>query len=325
MHLSPPLQPMLARSVEGLPSPGASGRLVYEQKVDGFRALVFARPAPFIQSRRGADLGPAFPEIMRAASELGVEAVLDAELVVWAGRGLDFTALQQRARRRGPSAERAAATSPAHLVVFDLLELSGTVLMDQPLARRRALLEELFTTRRLSAPWALSPQTTDQDVARTWLDPAWGAVGVEGAMIKDFGGRYRPGDRGWLKARSRTTAEGIIAAVTGTVRAPQTLLLGSPDPAGTGRLRLIARSTPLSRSASAQLGAALHPAGPDHPWRGLRFSAGWGTSEPLAFRPVVPELVAEFTGDTAVDGGRYRHPVRYLRVREDMAPSDVHT
>lgn len=173
MHLSPPLQPTLARSVDRLPTPGTAGRLVYEQKV-GFRALVFARPAPFVQSRRGADLGPAFPEIVRAASELGVEAVLDAELVVWAGPGLDFTALQQRARRRGPSAERAAAASPAHLVVFDLLELSGTVLMNQPLLRRRALLEELFSTRRLSAPLALSLQTTDQDVARTWLDPAWG-------------------------------------------------------------------------------------------------------------------------------------------------------
>ncbi|MEU9744769.1 hypothetical protein [Streptomyces niveus] len=78
MHLSPPLQPMLARPVDGLPRPGAAGRLVYEQKVDGFRALVFARSAPFVQSRRGADLGPAFPEIVRAASQLGVEAVLDA-------------------------------------------------------------------------------------------------------------------------------------------------------------------------------------------------------------------------------------------------------
>lgn len=99
-------------------------------------------------------------------------------------------------------------------------------------------------------------------------------------MIKDSGSRYRPGERGSLKLRTRMSAEGIIGAVTGAVHAPRSLLFGRLDPAG--RLRLIARSTPLSRPAAAELGAVLHPAGPEHPWYGRRFSAGWGTSEPLS-------------------------------------------
>nr|WTB35018.1 hypothetical protein OG781_41120 [Streptomyces sp. NBC_00830] len=33
-----------------------------------------------------------------------------------------------------------------------------------------------------------------------------------------------------------------------------------------------------------------------------------------------PELVAEFVADTAVDAGRYRHPVRFVRLRDDLTP-----
>jgi hypothetical protein len=35
---------------------------------------------------------------------------------------------------------------------------------------------------------------------------------------------------------------------------------------------------------------------------------------------VAPELVVEFIADNSVDAGRYRHPVRYLRVRDDLIP-----
>lgn len=170
VHLSPPVEPMLARTATALPAPGARGAL-FEQKVDGYRAIVFAGPVPHVQSRRGSDLGPAFPEIARAAAALGVEAVLDTELVVYNTGRLDFAALQQRARRRGATAERAARELPAYVVVFDLLELDGTVLIQEPLRRRRAMLEDLFATRQLAAPWALCPQTEDQETALGWLDP----------------------------------------------------------------------------------------------------------------------------------------------------------
>ena len=40
--------------------------MLFEQKADGFRVLVFTGPEPYLQSRRGADLRPAFPEIARA-------------------------------------------------------------------------------------------------------------------------------------------------------------------------------------------------------------------------------------------------------------------
>ncbi|MFD7972540.1 hypothetical protein [Streptomyces clavifer] len=71
------------------------------------------------------------------------------------------------------------------------------------------------------------------------------------------------------------------------------------------------------------MGSVLRPAGQEHPWYGRRFSAGWGTTKPLVFQPVHPELVAEIDVDTAVDQGTYRHPVRYLRLRDDMTTADI--
>ncbi|MFJ2419218.1 ATP-dependent DNA ligase [Streptomyces brevispora] len=94
--------------------------------------------------------------------------------MVWGAQGLDFPALQERARRRGATAQRAARERPAHLIVFDMLEMSGDVLLDEPLRRRRAALEDLFTARRLAAPWVLCPQTSDPATAAGWLDPVWG-------------------------------------------------------------------------------------------------------------------------------------------------------
>ncbi|WP_164551851.1 hypothetical protein [Streptomyces sp. WAC 01529] len=36
-----------------------------------------------------------------------------------------------------------------------------------------------------------------------------------------------------------------------------------------------------------------------------------------------PDTVAEFRADAAVDGGSYRHPVRFLRIRAELHPMHV--
>ncbi|MFF9186446.1 hypothetical protein [Streptomyces misionensis] len=66
---------------------------------------------------------------------------------------------------------------------------------------------------------------------------------------------------------------------------------------------------------TTELGSILRPAGPEHPWRGRRFSGGWNAAEPLVFQPVVPEFVAEIATDTAVDAASYRHPRHRIAYR----------
>lgn len=316
---------MLAESRRELPPDGAlPGGLRFEAKWDGFRAIVFARPGhATIQSRSGADLTSAFPEIADAAASLGQTLVLDGELVVAHEGRLHFGELQRRARRRGRSAVLAAADRPANLGVFDVLEQRDTVLVDRPYRERRAVLEDLVDREVLVAPFTLIPATADRATAQAWLDPAWGAVGVEGCLVKGLDQPYEQGKRGWVKVRSHITAEAVIGGVTGTVARPLTLLLARYDHCG--ELRLVARTTPLPTAARRDLESRLSPAAADHPWHGRRFSAGWGTRGDLQYQPVRPEAVVEFLADTALDDGRHRHPVRFLRVREEMHPTDVPT
>lgn len=318
-RLDPPVSPMTARTVEVTPR---AGGLAYEAKWDGYRTLLFARPdAPRLQSRRGTDLGPGFPDLLRAAAVLGHEAVLDGELVVIEGGAVSFGRLQSRAQRTGPRAEAAAAAHPAHFIAFDLLELDGDLIMDRAYRERRALLEELFTRHDLQPPWALCPMTTDPDRAEEWLDPAWGRVGIEGMVVKGLGQPYRPGERGWRKLRARATAEAVVGAVTGPVTAPDMLLLGRYD--DEGELRLVAQSAPVPTTLRRELGRLLVPAGPGHPWTDARFRSGWGSRDILRHRCVDPAQVVEFEADVAFDEGRWRHPVQARRVRADVGVPQV--
>jgi ATP-dependent DNA ligase len=219
---------MLAEARRTLPrSRALPGGLAYEQKPDGYRALLFAEPdRAYLQSRNGADLTPAFPEIAVAGRSLPVPLVLDGELVVVHDGRLTFDDLQRGARRRGHGARQATADRPAHLIVFDIIDRAGEPLLDQPYRFRRSLLEGLFTDGVLAPPFVLCPATTDRPVAEAWLDPAWGAVGMEGLVVKGLAQTYQPGRRGWLKIRARVTTEAVLAAVTGPVTHPSTLLLG---------------------------------------------------------------------------------------------------
>ncbi|MPY52418.1 hypothetical protein FPZ41_29140 [Streptomyces sp. K1PN6] len=54
-----------------------------------------------------------------------------------------------------------------------------------------------------------------------------------------------------------------------------------------------------------------------------RESAGWGARGDLEYHPVRPDRVAEFVADTAIDDGLYRHPVRFLRLRDDLTAQQV--
>ena len=96
--LAPPIEPMLAKIAEALPSePG----FLFEPKWDGFRALVFrGTEQTYIQSRDLRPLNRYFPELEKALHEaLPKGCVLDGEIVVAGPRGLDFDALQQRHTR----------------------------------------------------------------------------------------------------------------------------------------------------------------------------------------------------------------------------------
>ena len=103
--IEPPIEPMLAKLANALPS----GAFLYEPKWDGFRAIVFRGGSEvFIQSRDLRPLDRYFPELHEAfLAGLPDGSIVDGEIVIATPRGLDFDALQLRLH---PAASRDTAT-----------------------------------------------------------------------------------------------------------------------------------------------------------------------------------------------------------------------
>ena len=99
------------------------------------------RQRPYLQSRRGADLTAAFPEIATVATALR-DVVVDGELVIWGSGALDFPALLQRMASRGTNARQLAAARPANYVGVNILGFDGDDLRREPLHARRRRLED---------------------------------------------------------------------------------------------------------------------------------------------------------------------------------------
>ncbi|MEU9740159.1 ATP-dependent DNA ligase [Micromonospora chersina] len=322
-----PVAPMLAAPVDVVPEgPG----LVHEPKWDGWRAIAFREAdAVYLQSRAGRNLTTYFPDItraIRAAVPPGV--VLDGELIVWERGRINFAQLQRRVTA-GRALLRLARECPAHYVLFDLLaDADGRVILDLPPSQRRARLERLLADA--PAQLTLTPQTTDMRQVADWLLHWTVAAGIEGVVSKRLAGRYEPGRRGWSKFRTRIVTDAIVGGVTGSIRSPETVLLGRLD--RRGRLRYTGRSHPLTTGQAVQLAALLTPSRLPrpgmitHPWP-QPLPASWSGQldrpESLPYVQVDPIVVAEIDADVAFEHQRWRHRVRYARARPDTSVYDV--
>lgn len=322
-------EPMLATPVADSRLPAG---FAAEPKWDGFRVIAGqVGGSAEVRSKNGNSLAAAFPEIAAAvATDLPSETMIDGELIIWesvkqpdgsAVGQLSFRLLQARLSARRTAAER-ALRHPAHLVVFDILQLAGDDLVRQPYQHRRTVLESLFTERGLAAKgvWTLCPSTTDPAEAAGWL--TWTTVGLEGLVFKRLDQGYISGKRGWLKHRVRDSAEAVIGAVSGSLTRPRTLLLGRFDSAG--QLHYVGRSSVLSQAAARDVAGRLLVAAGRHPWTGWTFSSSWGSTSKLAVDLVAPTVVVELAADAAVDAsGRWRHPLPFVRIRPDLTPDNV--
>lgn len=318
---------MLAASSHDLPTePG----YVYEPKWDGFRCLagVNSRGKATLWSRRGTDLTVAFPEVATAlARALPADTVVDGEIVRWDGAHLNFEALQRRNRTNAAGAARLAQTEPCHVIVFDLLRRAGQDLATKPLSQRRAALEELLDRMEVRGPHTvmLGMQTDDVDTARLWSE-SMAPLGVEGVVAKRASQTYRPGVRGWQKIKRHESTEAIVGGVTGTLDRPESLVLGRIHRSD-GQLHVAGRTTDLSPDAADRIAERIRPAGEEHPWP-AQLPPSWHETAPRDYGRVVPDVIVEIRVDVATghsdDGpGRWRHKLRFLRLRDDLSVSDV--
>jgi ATP-dependent DNA ligase len=316
-----PLPPgvALARSAATLPmATESSGEWLYEPKWDGFRLrIVRDDDHTSLWSRQKKNLTAAFPELAdAAAAAIPAGCVLDGETVIWADGRLDFDELQRRAGRSGRAAARLAHQVRASFVAFDLLAVADRDIRGHPLSVRRALLEELAST--WAAPLSISPITSDRAVAEEWSQ-SMAAAGIEGIVAKAAADPYLAGERQWIKVKRRETIDVIAAAVIGPITHPEAVVVGLPID---GELRIVGRSHALTTRAAQHLATQLQPPVGAHPWPSTvspgafdRFNSG---RDPVELTLIEP-IVAEVSADLARARHTFRHGVKFLRLRPELA------
>ncbi|MFL5901968.1 MAG: ATP-dependent DNA ligase [Solirubrobacterales bacterium] len=304
LPLEPPIKPQLALTRKELP---AGEEWAYEQKLDGFRAIVFVDGADaYIQSRGGKALARYFPELKFPSGRY----VLDGELVIRDADGnLEFDALQSRIH---PAESRIALLSkeiPADYVAFDLLAEEDESLLETPFGERRARLGALATATGIEVN-ALSP---DPAQAETWL------LKTEGTMAKQLDAPYVPGKR---KGMAKVKREREIDCVVMGWRpgkeegAVGSLILGLYDG---DELRSVGHISGFSADAKRSLRTLLEPLETGE--SGTAEPSRWTGGRDLEWVALRPELVIEVGYDHAA-AGRIRHGARFRRFRDDKDPRE---
>ena len=335
LPLSPPIKPMLAKLARTIPE--GDGWL-FEPKWDGFRCLVF-RDGDDIElaSRNERPFTRYFPELLEPLkASLPERAVVDGEIVIpdADGNGLAFDALLQRIHPAKSRVDRLAAETPASFVAFDLLAVGDEVLMDRPLAERRAA---LAVHVRAAGPVHLTPASTDPAVAADWFGRFEGA-GLDGVVAKRLEDPYLPDKRALVKVKHERTADCVVAGyrIHKDGNGVGSLLLGLHD--DEGRLQHVGVAASFTVAYRRELLAELEPltrdALIDHPWRDWvewqeREGGGrqpgatsrWNAGKDLSWVAIRPERVAEVTFGQ-LENGRFRHGVKFLRWRFDKDPAD---
>jgi ATP-dependent DNA ligase len=337
----PPVLPMLAKSVAGVPTSGGHS---FEPKWDGFRCLVF-RDGDEVElaSRNTKPLTRYFPEVVEAIREqLPERCVLDGELFV-AQRStsgadrLEFEVLQERIH---PAASRITLLSeqtPARFVAFDLLALGHESYVDRPFSERRAALETALAGLPEHGPCHLTRTTTDPAEAERWFRHFEGA-GLDGVVAKPLSAPYAPNQRTMLKIKHARTADVVVAGYrlhkNSTEEAPLlgSLLLGLYDD---GQLQHVGVSASFTAKRRAELIEELRPLEvplEEHPWghwaefltanpdRVPGTQSRWSQGKDLSFVPLRPERVLE-VGYDHMEGRRFRHTAQFKRWRPDRDPT----
>ncbi|MBD8870513.1 ATP-dependent DNA ligase [Nocardioides donggukensis] len=347
LPVMPPVQPMLAKPVKGIPDPGKHGGLSFEPKWDGFRCLLFKDGDEVeLASRNTKPLTRYFPEVVAAAREqLPARCVLDGELFVALGSPgaarLEFEVLQERIHPAESRITMLAEKTPASYVAFDLLALGDDALLYRPFSERRAALEEaLAGLAGAGGPCHLTRTTTDPDEAGQWFTRFEGA-GLDGVIAKPLGATYQPNARTMLKIKHTRTADVVLCGYREhKTSTPEQPLLGSMllGLYADGALQHVGVSASFTAARRAELLAELQPlvcAIEDHPWGSWLGSEEWAIANPdrvpgtqsrwsqgkdLSFTPLRPERVLE-VGYDHMEGRRFRHTAQFKRWRPDRDPA----
>ena len=312
------LDPMLA-SV-GSEVPGENW--TFEPKYDGIRVLAYATPTEVrLITRNGKDKAQQFPEIVEALKKLASQSrrslVLDGEIVALIdGEPARFQQLQGRMHvKDSRMIERLSSSTPAALILFDILMDGDEVLIKEPWSERRARLIKRVG-KRVSAQLRITESV--QDDGKKMLEKAR-RQGWEGIIAKRIDSRYEPGNRShnWLKLKIEFRQEFVVGGYTEPRNSREhigALLLGYFDH---GRFIYVGHTGGgFTRQGLEEMYRRLKPlekkTSPFEEMPKTNEKANWAKPE-----VVVEVKFSEWTADR-----RLRQPI-FLGVRDDKDPKKV--
>jgi DNA ligase-1 len=244
-----PVQPMLADTAASLDEALEwMGEATLEYKLDGARIQLHkVEDEVRVYSRGLRDVTIAVPEAVALARTLPArELILDGEVLALGPDGAPkpFQITMRRFGRK-LDVDRLREELPLTPFFFDALYIDGQPLLDEPLARRAAVLHERLPSGNV-VPRIV---TADREQAASFARQALEA-GHEGIMIKSLSAAYSAGRRGslWLKVKQAHTLDLVVlAAEWGSGRRRGTLSnlhLGARDdrPGGAGQFVMLGKT-----------------------------------------------------------------------------------
>jgi bifunctional non-homologous end joining protein LigD len=209
------LEPMYASIGTEIPGAGWT----FEPKYDGVRVLAYATSSDVkLITRNGKDKATQFPEIVAAlkklSSQLKRPLVLDGEVVALIdGEPARFQELQSRMHVKDTHIiERHKSSTPAALILFDILMDGNEVLLHEPWSERRERLVK--RVGRHVTPQVRLTESVEGN-GKKMLDQAR-KQGWEGVIAKRVDSLYERGNRSkdWLKLKIEFRQEFVVGGYT---------------------------------------------------------------------------------------------------------------
>jgi bifunctional non-homologous end joining protein LigD len=176
---------------------------LFEIKWDGYRAVAYCTAKSVeLMSRNLTPFTERYYPVADALNQLGLEAVLDGEIVAVDERGLAvFQSLQNW------------QNTPVRLqyFIFDILWLSGYDLTSLPLIQRKEILRKILPEDDEVLKYSDHVLEKGNEFFSVALNQ-----GLEGMMAKKQNSLYKPGERtdNWLKIKVNNRQEVVIAGYT---------------------------------------------------------------------------------------------------------------
>lgn len=316
--LAKKLEPMYASIGKSVPGAGWT----FEPKYDGVRVLAFVTAGHVtLITRNSKDKSAQFPEVVESLRALAARKkksfVLDGEIIALVnGEPGRFQELQSRMHvKESHLIARHRSSTPAALVVFDILLAGDDILVRQPWEKRRArLLKEIGKSTSSIIRITESIEGDGEKMLAVARKQGW-----EGVIAKRIDSVYEPGNRShsWLKLKIEFRQEFVVGGFTEPRNSRQhigALLLGYYDHGrliyvghtgggftGAGLAEMYRRLKPLEQKASP-------------------FEETPKTNERAHW--VKPNVVVEVKFSEWTSDGKLRQPI-YLGTRDDKKPTDV--